>query len=161
MEQHAKQAKRQAKDATAEAEQQAAEMAKELRAEAREVREEAEKALEEAQEPDGLASQACSALRALRAQLVAAARGAARRGAYAGSWVAHELQNPVVAGNVALGAGAAVWVLRGYAKHQARYLKGRSDSGIIAAVAGVAALLATDVYVSSKYYARFDKSVSK
>lgn len=68
-----------------------------------------------------------------------------------------ELQNPLVAVNAVLGAGGLCALLHGYAEHHTRYLKGKSDSVILATVSGAAALLVLDGVLVNKYYSKFDK----
>ncbi|AET38569.1 Om14p Ecym_3057 [Eremothecium cymbalariae DBVPG len=68
-----------------------------------------------------------------------------------------ELHNPVVAVNALLGTGALLAWLHGYAEHQRRYLKGKSDKAILATVGGITALVVADGFVSYKYYKQFDK----
>ncbi|AMD19806.1 HCL345Wp [Eremothecium sinecaudum] len=68
-----------------------------------------------------------------------------------------EMQNPVVALNTLLGGGALLYTLYGYAEHQSRYLRGKSDRAILATVGTLTAFLVADGVLSYKYYKQLDK----
>ncbi|SCU78032.1 LADA_0A03444g1_1 [Lachancea dasiensis] len=134
--------------------------AQELRDEAQDLREEADKEFEELRDDGTFEKYKKNVVAFLRA---ASERVAATGACWTscaqktGSSVLSELQNPVVIANVALGAGLVSSLLRGYAKHHTRYLKGKSDAVIISTVGGAAAFLALDAFLSLKYYPKFDK----
>lgn len=157
------------KDAKSAAESAHVELSEGTKKASQKLREEAQELAEEAEELSNSGGSGCAdALHRIHRAVASLLGAAAARVSAAGSTVASsttragsralvELQNPVVVANVALGAGLAASLLRGYAKYHARYLKGKSDGAIIATVAGAGAFLALDVVLCSKYYSKFDK----
>lgn len=87
-----------------------------------------------------------------QATVATVASGASR----AAVTIATELQNPVVAVNVLLGAASVGTLLNGYAKER-RFLKGKSDKDIMLIVSGLSVFVATDAFLSYKYYKKLDK----
>ncbi|CEP63000.1 Om14p LALA0_S07e00144g [Lachancea lanzarotensis] len=164
---HVKNAKKDAKEAVNQTEVDASHIpdaakkaAQELRSEAKELREEADREFEELKEDDAVQNYKNTALEYVR---IASDRAAALGSYFAAqikntsSRAVRELQNPVVVVNAALGAFLVPQLLRGYAKHHARYLRGKSDAIIISTVGAATAFLALDAFLSVKYYSKFDK----
>ncbi|SCU99565.1 LANO_0F02344g1_1 [Lachancea nothofagi CBS 11611] len=164
---HIKNAKKDAKEAVNQTEVDASHIpdaakkaAQELRAEAQDLREEAEREFDELKDDgtiDKYRNNVTEFLRAASDRVSAVSACWASKAKQASYSLLTELQNPVVIANVALGAGLVSSLLRGYAKYHTRYLKGKSDAVIISTVGGATAFLALDVFLSSKYYSKFDK----
>ncbi|KAM3159738.1 hypothetical protein ACU8KH_05825 [Lachancea thermotolerans] len=137
--------------------------AQELREEAQDLREEANKEFEELERNgtiDKYKDNAAGILKNVANRASAAASYVATRVKTVSQRVAYELRNPVVIVNAALGVGLVSTLLKGYTKNQ-RYLKGKSDSVILSTVVGATAAVALDVYLSGKYYQKFDQKSNK
>lgn len=68
-----------------------------------------------------------------------------------------ELQNPVILVNLLLHSSVVCYLCNGYANHNARFLKGKPNSTVLATTAGALGLLTLDGIISKKYYSRYDK----
>ncbi|SCU83939.1 LAME_0C07426g1_1 [Lachancea meyersii CBS 8951] len=167
MPEHVKNAKKEANEAVNQAEVDASHIpdaakkaAQELRSEAQDLRDEAEREFDELKANgtiDKYKNNVVEFLRAASSRVSAVGSYWASKAKQTSSRALQELQNPVVIANVALGSALVSSILRGYAKHHARYLKGKSDAIIISTVGGATAFLALDAFLSAKYYSKFDK----